>query len=145
MKLTSYSTYAVRTLMFAALHPKRLCQAQEVADAFQISKAHVVKCIHQLGQWGFLENIRGRNGGFRLAQPATDISIGAVIRQTEDTLDLIECFDEATNSCPLLPACALNQALIGARDAFIAQLDKVSIADVTANQAALLALLNPAD
>ena len=116
-----------------------------MADAFQISKAHVVKCIHQLGQWGFLENIRGRNGGFRLARPATDISIGAVIRQTEDTLDLIECFDETTNSCPLLPACALNQALIGARDAFIAPLDKVSIADVTANQAALLALLNPAD
>lgn len=145
MKLTSYSTYAVRTLMFAALHPQRLCQAQEVADAFQISKAHVVKCIHQLGQWGFLENSRGRNGGFRLAQPATDISIGAVIRQTEDTLDLIECFDEAINSCPLLPACALNQALISARDAFIAQLDKVSIADVTANQAALLALLNLAD
>jgi len=141
LKLTAYSTYAVRTLMFAALHPDRLCQCQEVADAFSISKAHLVKCIHQLGQWGFLHCVRGRNGGFRLARDAAAISIGEVIRKTEDTLELVECFNSRTNTCPLIKKCTLSVAMQRAMDGFIAELDALSIADVTANQDDLLGLL----
>ena len=141
MRITNYTTYSLRTLMFAALHNDRLCKVQEVADAFGISKSHLVKCVHQLGQWGFLQCVRGRNGGFRLAMPATEIAIGAVVRRTEDTLYLVECFDKTTNSCPLISRCHLSQSLQRATTAFIAELDSLSIADVTRNQKALLNLL----
>lgn len=141
MKLTSYTTYAVRTLMYAALNNERLCQAQEVAEAFGISKAHVVKCVHQLGQWGYLQCVRGRNGGYRLAKPADQISIAEIVRRTEDTMALVECFDPTTNTCPLISQCALNLALKRAADLFISELEGVSIADVTQNRLALLGLL----
>jgi len=141
MKLTSYTTYAVRTLMYAALNSDRLCQAQEVAQAFGISKAHIVKCVHQLGQWGYLQCVRGRNGGYRLAKPAAEISIAEIVRRTEDTMNLVECFDPATNTCPFISQCALNIALKRAADLFISELEEVSIADVTQNRLALLGLL----
>ena len=141
MRITNYTTYSLRTLMFAALHNDRLCKVQEVADAFGISKSHLVKCVHQLGQWGFLQCVRGRNGGFRLAMPAAEIAIGAVVRKTEDTLYLVECFNKPTNSCPLISRCHLSKALQRATTAFFAELDSLSIADVTRNQKALMNLL----
>jgi Rrf2 family nitric oxide-sensitive transcriptional repressor len=141
MRITNYTTYAIRTLMFAALNDDRLCQAQEVANAFGISKSHLVKCVHQLGQWGFLQCVRGRNGGFRLAKPPTEITIGAIVRKTEDTLELVECFNAQTNSCPLISSCLLSQALQRAAGAFIAELDSISIYDVTRNKRVLLDLL----
>jgi len=143
MKLTQYSNYALRTLMFANLHADRLCQCQEVADAFNISKAHLVKCIHQLGQWGFIQSVRGRNGGFRLARPASQISVGAVIRKTEDTLELVECFNSKTNSCPLINHCKLNRALMGAMNNFMVEMDALTIEDITSNRDELLSLLQP--
>ena len=141
MRITNYTTYSLRTLMFAALHNDRLCKVQEVADAFGISKSHLVKCVHRLGQWGFLQCVRGRNGGFRLAMPATEIAIGAVVRRTEDTLYLVECFNKPTNSCPLISRCHLSKALQRATTAFFAELDSLSIADVTRNQKVLMNLL----
>ena len=66
MRITNYTTYAIRTLMFAALNDDRLCQAQEVADAFGISKSHLVKCVHQLGQWGFLQCVVAATAAFVL-------------------------------------------------------------------------------
>jgi Rrf2 family nitric oxide-sensitive transcriptional repressor len=141
MKLTQYSNYALRTLMFANLHSERLCQCQEVADAFNISKAHLVKCIHQLGQWGFIHSVRGRNGGFRLAKPASEITVGAVIRKTEDTLELVECFNNKTNTCPLISDCKLNKTLMRAMKNFMDEMDSVTIEDITSNQRELLDLL----
>jgi Rrf2 family nitric oxide-sensitive transcriptional repressor len=141
MKLTQYSNYALRTLMFANLHSERLCQCQEVADAFNISKAHLVKCVHQLGQWGFIQSVRGRNGGFRLAKPARDITVGAVIRKTEDTLELVECFNSETNTCPLISDCKLNKTLMRAMKNFMDEMDSVTIEDITSNQRELLDLL----
>jgi len=141
MKLTQYSNYALRTLMFANLHSERLCQCQEVADAFNISKAHLVKCVHQLGQWGFIQSVRGRNGGFRLAKPARDITVGAVIRKTEDTLELVECFNSETNTCPLISDCKLNKTLMRAMKNFMDEMDSVTIEDITSNQRELLARL----
>lgn len=143
MRLTQYSNYALRTLMYANLHPERLCQCQEVASAFNISKAHLVKCIHQLGQWGFVHSVRGRNGGFRLARPASEITVGAVIRKTEDTLELVECFNSKTNSCPLISQCKLNKSLMGAMKNFMDEMDRLTIEDITSNQQDLLGLLGP--
>jgi Rrf2 family nitric oxide-sensitive transcriptional repressor len=142
MRLTSYSNYALRILMIAAVRDGELATVQEVADAFDISKAHLVKCVHNLGLWGYLDTVRGRNGGFRLAKAAARITVGEVIRKTEDDLNLVECFSAETNTCPLIGICALSDAFKAARQAFLDVLDKVTIADIAANPRGLMKALD---
>jgi Rrf2 family transcriptional regulator, nitric oxide-sensitive transcriptional repressor len=141
MRLTSYSNYALRILMIAAMRQPQLATVQEVADSFGISKAHLVKCVHQLGIWGYLENIRGRNGGFRLAKPAQDITVGEIVRRTEDDFDLVECFDAVTNTCPLIGVCRLGKTIKQACRAFLDVLDGVTIADISENRDDVLGTL----
>ncbi len=93
MKLTSYSNYTLRVLMVAAARFPALTTIGEVAEGFAIAKTHLVKCVHQLGSWGYIETIRGNKGGFKLARPAMSISIGEIIRLTEDGFALVECFE----------------------------------------------------
>ena len=124
--------------MFAALRGDALSQVDEVARAHRIPRTHVVKCVHQLGRWGFLENVRGRGGGFRLARPAALITVGEVARLTEDSLDLVECFNPSTNTCPLCGACDLSRGIQRAFAAFMAVLDDMTIADIARDRAALL-------
>ncbi|PSC03586.1 Rrf2 family transcriptional regulator [Alsobacter soli] len=138
MKLTAFTNYALRTLMFAALREGALSQVEEVAQAHRISRTHVVKCVHQLGRWGYLANVRGRGGGFRLARPPETITVGEVVRRTEDGLCLVDCFDPATSTCPLCGACALSRGFSEALKAFMAVLDDMTIADIARNRAALL-------
>jgi Rrf2 family nitric oxide-sensitive transcriptional repressor len=142
MRLTSYSNYALRILMIAAVRDGELATVQQVADAFDISKAHLVKCVHNLGLWGYLDTVRGRNGGFRLARAAARITVGEVIRKTEDDLNLVECFSAETNTCPLIGVCALSDAIKAARQAFLDVLDKVTIADIAANPRGLMKALD---
>jgi Rrf2 family nitric oxide-sensitive transcriptional repressor len=142
MRLTSYSNYALRILMVAAVRDGELVTVQEVADAFGISKAHLVKCVHNLGVWGYLDNVRGRNGGFRLARAASRITVGEVIRKTEDDLCLVECFNAETNTCPLIGICLLSDVFKLARLAFLGVLDKVTIADIAANPRGLMQALD---
>jgi Rrf2 family nitric oxide-sensitive transcriptional repressor len=142
MRLTSYSNYALRILMVAAVRDGELVTVQEVAEAFGISKAHLVKCVHNLGVWGYLDNVRGRNGGFRLAKAAGRITVGEVIRKTEDDLCLVECFNAETNTCPLIGICLLSDVFRQARRAFLDVLDKVSIADISANPRGLMTALD---
>lgn len=141
MRLTAFTNYALRTLMFAACRGDTLTRCHEVADAFGISRTHCTKCVHLLGQWGYLENVRGRGGGFRLARPASEIVIGDVVRRTEDSLELVECFNAETNTCPLMAACRLSRTFKRALAAFLAVLDEVTIADVVANRAELAPLM----
>jgi Rrf2 family nitric oxide-sensitive transcriptional repressor len=141
MRLTAFTNYALRTLMFAALREGALSQADEVAQAHHIPRTHVVKCVHQLGRWGLLENVRGRGGGFRLGRPAAEIRVGDVVRLTEDSLVLVECFDPATNTCPLCGACELSRGIHAAFAAFMAVLDGLTIADITRERSSLLARL----
>lgn len=141
MRLTSYSNFSLRTLMVAAMRSPRLSTVQEVADAFGISRAHLVKCVHQLGQWGYLENVRGNRGGFRLARPPEEISLGEIVRRTEEGFDLVECFDPATATCPLVGRCRLSVALRVARDVFLEELDRMTVADVTTNAGEILDIL----
>ncbi|MFO1147992.1 MAG: Rrf2 family transcriptional regulator [Alsobacter sp.] len=138
MRLTAFTNYALRTLMFAALRGGALSQADEVAQAHRIPRTHVVKCVHQLGRWGLLDNVRGRGGGFRLARPAAEITVGEVVRLTEDSLVLVECFDPATNTCPLCGACDLSRGIQSAFAAFMAVLDGMTIADITRERSPLL-------
>ena len=142
MRLTSYSNYTLRILMVAAARSPELTTIQDVADGFGISKAHLVKCVHQLGVWGFLETVRGNGGGFRLIRPADAISLGEVIRRTEDGFSLVECFDPATNTCPLVERCRLRPALERATGAFLAALDDMTLAEISDNGEDLLEVLD---
>ena len=141
MRLTIFTNYALRTLMYAAMKTDGLSTAKEISDAFGISKAHLTKCVHQLGQWGYLENVRGRGGGFRLARPANEITVGEIVRRTEDTLDLVECFNPDLNTCPLRVMCRLNRTFQRALQRFLDELDGVTIADIVTNREALWPLL----
>lgn len=141
MKLTAYSNFSLRILMVAAMRAPALTTVQEVAAGFAISRAHLVKCVHNLGRWGYIVTLRGNRGGFRLARAAETISVGEVVRRTEEGFDLVTCFDPASTSCPLRENCRLKVALTRARDAFLDVLDKTTLADVTANAGELLRIL----
>jgi Rrf2 family nitric oxide-sensitive transcriptional repressor len=131
MQLNAFTDYSLRVLMYAAAHPEGRCATGDVAAAFGISRHHAVKIVHALQKLGYLETVRGRRGGFRLARAPERIRIGDVIRRTEGTLALVECFDN-TSACPLTPACGLRHALTEASAAFFDVLDRRTLADALA-------------
>lgn len=135
MRLTSYTNYALRTLMYAALAHPRLVRVQDVADAYGISKTHLVKCVHHLGIWGYLDNQRGRNGGFRLARPPETITVGEIVRHTEEGFADTPRGDADTAVLRLIDTVRQAQA------AFLAVLERYTIADITTNRAELESLL----
>jgi Rrf2 family transcriptional regulator, nitric oxide-sensitive transcriptional repressor len=132
MQLSRFTDYALRVLIYAAARPDARCLTTDVATAFRISRHHLVKVVNELQHLGYLETIRGREGGFVLARPPARIRIGDVIRSTEGTMALVECFDRGTNTCPLAPACGLKGVLSEAFEAFLAVLDRHSLADLVA-------------
>ena len=132
MRLTSYTDYSLRTLMYLATHRERLVTIQDIADLHQISKNHLMKVAHQLGLSGYIETVRGRNGGLRLKREPADINIGALVRSTESDFFMAECFDKANNSCPLTPSCKLKSALGQATRAYLAVLDKETLESILA-------------
>jgi Rrf2 family nitric oxide-sensitive transcriptional repressor len=125
MRLKSYTDYALRVLMHLAAKPDRLASISEIARTYRISRNHLTKVVHDLRKQGFLDAVRGRSGGVRLGRPATEISVGDVVRHTEGTFDLVDC-----GSCVIAPACALTAALHEARQAFMTVLDGYSLADL---------------
>lgn len=141
MKLTSYTNYALRTLQMAAIRAPHLVRIDEVAQAHRINRAHLTKIVHQLGQAGYLETVRGPRGGLRLARPAGEIVVGDVVRLTEGPLDLVECFNAGNNTCKLRGICRLSAKLHEATRAFMAVLDDLTVAEIAANRDDLLARL----
>ena len=138
MRLTAYTNYALRTLMFCALHPGQLVRMEDVSDAYGISRAHLLKAARQLGQLGYLENVRGRSGGVRLGRTPDEIVIGDVVRHTEGDLELVECFNPDSNTCPLIGVCKLSTLFRAGLKAFLAELDKVTLADMIADGPVLI-------
>ncbi|MBL8861189.1 MAG: Rrf2 family transcriptional regulator [Planctomycetes bacterium] len=130
MRLTLFSDYALRVLLYAGVHDDRLVTVAEIAQAYGISRHHLVKVSQLLIQLGLVESARGRHGGLRLARAPKDIRVGALVRQTEPDLDLVECFDPATNTCPLAKACDLEHLLREARARFLEVLDGYTLADL---------------
>jgi Rrf2 family nitric oxide-sensitive transcriptional repressor len=128
--------------MFCALHPGQTVRMEDVSDAYGISRAHLMKAARQLGQLGYLENIRGRSGGVRLAMVPGAIVIGDVVRHTEGDLELVECFNPDSNTCPLIGVCKLSVLFRSGLNAFFAELDKVTLADMISEGPTLLARLN---
>ena len=140
MRLTAYTDYTLRTLMYLAVTTRRHATIAEIANAYAISEAHLMKVVHQLGTSGDIETLRGRNGGIRLRRPAAEINVGTVVRRTESDLALVPCF-ETGKACPIEGDCALSNALSEALAAFLAVLDRYTLADLVAPRRQLAALL----
>lgn len=143
MKLTSYSNYALRSLQLAALKSPGLVRVEDVAKIHNLSRPHIMKIVHQLGKAGYLETVRGRGGGFRLARPPELITVGDVIRITEGPLDVVECFNREKNTCPLIGICILSRKIQEATAAFMAVLDDLTIADIASNRGQLMDRIAP--
>ncbi|MBB6282536.1 nitric oxide-sensing transcriptional repressor NsrR [Geobacillus subterraneus] len=142
MQLTNYTEYALRVLLFlGTLDEGEKTNIKEISTAFSLSEHHLSKIVHELGKLGYIETIRGRNGGIRLAKRPEEIIIGAVVRETEDNLSLVECFAAHGNECVLTPACRLRFALREALEAFLRVLDAYTLADLLENRTSLRTLL----
>jgi Rrf2 family nitric oxide-sensitive transcriptional repressor len=137
MRLTLHTDYALRLLMLLAIEPDELHTIEEVARRYGISRNHLMKVVQTLGQEKLIESLRGRGGGLRLGRPAASINVGAVVRATEDSFALVECFDRARNTCIAAPACGLRGPLEEALQAFLAVLDRYSLADLIRNPGSL--------
>ncbi|WP_034761233.1 RrF2 family transcriptional regulator [Rossellomorea vietnamensis] len=134
MRLTLYTDYSLRVLIFLASKPKdELSNIKEIADAYSISKNHLMKVTYELGKMGMIETIRGRNGGIRLAQSPEDINIGKLVRATEEDFHLVECFDAENNSCIITPVCGLKHVLGKALNAYLSVLDDYTLSDLIQN------------
>ena len=181
MRLTNYSDYALRSLIYLATKPEPtlLANISDIANSYHISKSHLTKIIQQLGQLGYIDSVRGKNGGIRLAQAPKDINLGELIKKIEPDFALVECFstnssdssiadinsavinDEKNASandmslklidetvshiasgCIISPVCQLKQVLAEALTAFIAVLERYTLADIIENKDELTALLS---
>ena len=129
MRLTTMTDFALRLLMYLAQQPDRRCTIAEVAQVYDISEAHLMKVTHQLGMQGFLDTVRGKGGGLRLARPPSEINLGDVVRGMEADFRLAECFSE-DGRCVLMGACRLQTVLHGALDSFMQHLDGRTLADI---------------
>lgn len=140
MKLTRYTDYSLRVLMYVGLRPDRSATMTEIAETYGISRNHVMKVVYELGQMGYLKTTRGKHGGIELGRNASEINIGRFVRDTEKNLEIVECFG-ANNECLITPACVLKLALSQALNAFLGTLDKYTLADLIAPKSELQGLL----
>jgi Rrf2 family nitric oxide-sensitive transcriptional repressor len=133
MRLTAFSDYSLRVLIYLAAAPEGRSTVADIARAYDVSEYHLVKVVHQLGRHGFLRNTRGRKGGVQLARPAREINVGDVVRLTEGGDMPAECFDPGTSTCVLAGGCGLQRVLQEAVEKFYAVLGQYSVADLRAS------------
>ncbi len=145
MRLTNYTDYSLRVLIYlASQEPAKLSNIKEIAEAYGISKNHLMKVTHELGKMGVIDTVRGRNGGIRLALPPEEINIGAIVRKTEDDFQIVECFNDEGGACILSPVCGLKHLLKNALSAYLDVLDQYTLADIVHNQLKYRSILNSA-
>jgi Rrf2 family nitric oxide-sensitive transcriptional repressor len=141
LRLTVYTDFALRLLIYLALKDGGLATITEIADSYRISKNHLMKVAHQLGLAGYVETVRGRRGGLRLARSAETILLGQVVRHTEPDMALVPCFKPIDAPCAIRPACVLRNALEKARVAFVETLDGYKLSDLVLSPEPLRAAL----
>ncbi|KAB2962729.1 Rrf2 family transcriptional regulator [Zoogloea sp.] len=129
MHITQHTDYALRALIYLAANEQRLVTIQEVSERFEVSRSHMMKVVNQLIRNGFVEGVRGKGGGMRLARRPTEIRVGDVVRRMETDLALVECFTD-TSRCLLTSTCRLKGVLNNALEAFFESLDRVTLAEV---------------
>ncbi|XKF16141.1 Rrf2 family transcriptional regulator [Halomonas sp. BLK-85] len=139
MQLTRFTDYSIRVLIFLAAKNGERATINEVSETFSISRNHVMKIVQSLSQKGYIVATRGKNGGLTLACPPSNISVGCLVRDTEE-MSLVECFRK-DNACVITPACRLKPILHEALDAFLSVLDRYTLADLMENRTSRLALL----
>ena len=136
MKLTLFTDYSIRVLLYLGAEPDRLCSIGEIAQAYDVSQNHLMKVVNKLANEGYVESVRGRFGGIRLGKAPEAINLGAVVRQTEDGFNLVDCSD-----CVVAPACGVTGVLGEALGAFLAVLDRYTLADMLTPRLRLRELL----
>lgn len=141
MRLTRFTDYSLRVLIFLGIQQDGLSTIKQIADHYDISKNHLMKVVYELNRLGYIETVRGKNGGMRLNQDPDSINLGALVRRTENDLDLVECFSDG-NRCVITSACRLKSILGEALNAFIGVLDQYTLSDLLTEQRALAELLN---
>ncbi|PIQ42476.1 MAG: BadM/Rrf2 family transcriptional regulator [Gammaproteobacteria bacterium CG11_big_fil_rev_8_21_14_0_20_46_22] len=136
MQLTQFTDYALRTLIYIATK-QEVCTITEIAESYQISRHHLVKVVHKLGQLGYLKTIRGKSGGLELSKTPREINLGELIQKTEPNFRLVECIDNPQGTCCIIPVCKLKKVLEQAKAQFLDNLAQYTLADVTKNQSKL--------
>jgi Rrf2 family nitric oxide-sensitive transcriptional repressor len=139
MRLTMFSDYALRIMLVLATRTDALVTISDIASAFDISDAHLTKVAHALGKTGWVDTVRGRNGGMRLAVDPRKLKLGEVVRRLEADFALVECF-ATENHCVLTGGCGLERALELALEAFFSELDRYTLADLVNASPKLTAL-----
>jgi len=129
VRLTLYTDYSLRVLLYLAAKPDETVTITEVAEYYDISRNHLVKVVHSLGINGFISTSRGKNGGIRLALPADEILLSDVIKKTEPDMDLLDCFNPKTDNCVMTRTCRLKMILYESRAAFMAVFKQNTLAD----------------
>jgi Rrf2 family transcriptional regulator, nitric oxide-sensitive transcriptional repressor len=141
MKLSAFTDYSLRVLIYLAAEPGRRVTIAEIATAFGVSENHLTKVVHFLGKQGWLANVRGKGGGLGLAKPPQDIVIGGVVRATEGASVPAECFGDTPDTCSIARICRLRGVLAAAVEAFYAVLDGQTLADLVHNRTSLAKVL----
>ncbi len=142
MRLTTRTNLATRVLMSCAVNDGVILRSADIAQRTNSSLNHMLQVVNTLQEHGFIETLRGRTGGLRLARPAADISMGDVFRIFEGRIAFAECFEPETNTCPLVSTCRLRGFLTRAVEAFFHEMDMVTLADLVTGNCGLAALLN---
>ncbi len=138
VQLTLFSDYPLRILLYLTMHPGRRVALPEISAAYGISKNHLVKVVQFLVEHGWVESVAGRGGGLTLALAPKEINVATVVRTTEPHLNLVECFDSDTNTCPINCACGLKRVLLRAQEAFYEELERHTLADFAPHAPALI-------
>ncbi len=133
MRLTTFSDYTLRVLMYLALDAERRGTIPEIARAYGISENHLMKVVHQLARGGIIESVRGKGGGLRLARPPETLRIGDIVRASEGPGAIVECLSDDPRSCCIAPACRLQGALVEAVEAMYDHLNRHTLADLVEN------------
>lgn len=141
MRLTAFTDYCLRVLIYLAIDPDRRATIAQIATAFSISESHLMKVVHFLGKHGFLTNVRGKGGGITLGRPPAAINVADVVRLSEADALPAECFNRETNTCVITPACQLKRVLDRAVRAFYAVLAEYTLADLVRERKALARIL----
>jgi Rrf2 family nitric oxide-sensitive transcriptional repressor len=141
MKLTTFTDYSLRVLIYLAVQPEQRATIAQIAAAFDVSENHLVKVVHFLGKQGWLNNVRGKGGGMQLGRAAQDIVVGDVVRSTEGRGLMAECFSEHGGDCSIAPDCRLRDVLEEAASAFYAVLDRYTLTDLVQNRQQLAKVL----
>lgn len=141
MRLTTFTDYSLRVMIYLGLHDNTLATIGDIAEAYDVSKNHLMKVVHFLGQQGYIETQRGKSGGLRLAHAPEEINLGRLVRDTEANTILLECFQPETSECRIEPVCALRGILNRSLQAFFAVLDEYTLADILRNRSQLAQIL----